>query len=251
MEGDLALACCTTACRFLVQAEARDQRTAQRCKKASCAWPNTSSPFARPPSTWGCSMKMGRTVAHVAAIRDDVGLIDLLTGQNRDHPSDKKGALTDINARCLESGWTPLHYAAAGGMVGACKALIKAGALLNIHAYIPGMVKDSADGKGPTPLELVKLHLARPSNPAPLTAALTAVEAELSEAVRRLDEIRSQREAERSNKEAKAKAEKQRLAAKEQTERELLERKQKQLKERQDRERQREEDDARKWLLLR
>ena len=189
----------------------------------------------------------GRSVVHVAAIRDDVAFIELLTGQHGDNPGDKKAALTDINARCLEAGWTPLHYAAATGMVGACKALVKAGALLNIHAYPPGAAKDAVDGKGPTPLELVKQQLGKASTPAPVTAALAAVEAELSEAVRRLDELRMQREAERSNKEAKARAEKQRLAAKEQTERELLERKQKQLRERQERDRLKAEEEAREW----
>jgi hypothetical protein len=194
----------------------------------------------------------GRTAVHVAAIKDDASLIELLTGLHKGDSSDRKGVMTDINARCLESGWTPLHYAAVNGMTGACKVLVKAGALLNIHAYIPGQPKDSSsDSKGPTPLELVRQRLRNPGNSPSYNGALLESEAELTQAVRKLEELRSQREAEKTTKDAKAKAEKQRLAAKEQSERELLERKQKQLKERQDREREKqreeEEETARKY----
>ena len=38
----------------------------------------------------------------------------------------------DLDATCLEKGWTPLMYAAAGGYVEAVLALLEAGSRVNL-----------------------------------------------------------------------------------------------------------------------
>lgn len=199
----------------------------------------------------------GRTVLHIAALFGDSTLIELLLEQKSEQ--EKKNQNIDINAKCLSQGWTPLHYAASNGAIPTVQLLIKIGALLNVHAYIYLGGKDS-DLKGPTPLELAKKKLEEikknpqsnsnnnhNNNNSNKVRNLEEVISELSAAVNRLEMIRQQREAEKSSKESKLKAEKQRLALKEQAERELLEKKQKQLKEKQEKERLKIEEEASKF----
>lgn len=189
----------------------------------------------------------GRTVLHLAALYGDLNLMELLVEQRSEQ--EKKSQIIDINVKCLNQGWTPLHYAASNGVITTVQLLIKLGAILNVHAYVYSNGKDS-EAKGPTPLELAKKNLEEIKNIPQQTNKIRNLEeviAELTKAVNRLEMIRQQREAEKSNKESKLKAEKQRLALKEQSERELLERKQKQLKEKQEKERLKSEEDASKF----
>jgi ankyrin repeat protein len=182
----------------------------------------------------------GRTMLHVAAIHGDVNMLSCII-EYRTDPEKKIQQPIDLNARCLSHGWTPLHYAAVNGKLNACQILIQAGVLLNIHAHSIGSSREN--DKGMTPLELVKHQLQEEKNQT-MKNSLQAVCNELTAAIDKLESNRLQRDIDKSQKEAKAKAEKQRLAQKEQTERELLERKQKQLREKQEKERQKEEEDA-------
>jgi hypothetical protein len=187
----------------------------------------------------------GRTVLHLAAMYGDAQLIEFLVEQRSE--LEKKNHTIDINCRCLNQGWTPLHYAAVSGVLNTVQLLVRLGAILNVHAFVysPSSGRDS-DSKGPTPLELAKRKL-RSSRHLPQQErhSFESVINELEKALNRLEVLRQQREAEKFNKESKLREEKQRLAAKEQTERELLERKQKQLKEKQEKERIKNEEDTR------
>lgn len=183
-----------------------------------------------------CLDEQGRTVMHIAALCGDIKIMNLML-EHREQ-GDKKTQIIDINARCVNLGWTPLHYAAGNGVTVTTKALIDAGAILNVHALsttVPGKkeaVVTSGD-KGPTPLQLVKLRL-QENYPSNVTRNLQSVESMLTEAVQRLEALKAQREAEKANKDAKLRAEKQKQAAKEQAEKELLEKKQRQLREKQE-----------------
>jgi hypothetical protein len=192
----------------------------------------------------------GRTVLHLAAMYGDAQLIEFLVEQRSE--LEKKNNTIDINCRCLNQGWTPLHYAAVSGVLSTVQLLVRLGAILNVHAFVysPSSSGKDSDSKGPTPLELAKKKF-RSSRHAPQHErhALESVIGELERALNRLEVLRQQREAEKSNKESKLREEKQRLAAKEQTERELLERKQKQLKEKQEKERIKNEEDTRRASL--
>lgn len=186
----------------------------------------------------------GRTMLHCAAIHNDFNLIQFMVDYRND-PEKKVHQPLDINARCLNNGWTPLHYAAVNGKINAVKALINAGALLNVHAYsVVNAPSSSKEGdKGLTPLELVKHHITLETTNSSLKSDLEEVRNELIAAIDKLESSRIQRDLDKSQKEQKLKAEKLRLAQKEQTEKELLERKQKQLKEKQDRERERQKEE--------
>lgn len=193
----------------------------------------------------------GRTVLHVAAMFGDSLLIEFLVEQRSEQ--EKKNQMIDINSRCLNQGWTPLHYAASYGVVNTVQLLIKLGAILNVHAFVysPSSTSKDSESKGPTPLELAKRKLKSSRNlPQKEVQSLEAVISELEKALNRLEAIRQQKEAEKSSKESKLREEKQRLAEKEQTERELLERKQKQLREKQEKERLKSEEEARNSILL-
>jgi hypothetical protein len=192
----------------------------------------------------------GRTVLHVAAMYGDAQLIEFLVEQRSEQ--EKKIHTIDINSRCLNQGWTPLHYAASYGVVATVQLLVKLGAILNVHAFVysPSSAAKDSDNKGPTPLELARKKIRSSRNlPQPEVRCLESVVSELEKALHRLEVLRQQREAEKCNKESKLKEEKQRLAEKEQTERELLERKQKQLREKQEKERIKNEEDTRRVAL--
>jgi flagellar biosynthesis GTPase FlhF len=188
----------------------------------------------------------GRTVLHVAAMYGDAHLIEFLVEQRSEQ--EKKIHTIDINSRCLNQGWTPLHYAANYGVIAVVQLLVRLGAILNVHAFVysPSSTAKDSDNKGPTPLELARKRMRLRNLPQAEFRSLESVVAELEKALHRLEALRQQREAEKSNKESKLKEEKQRLAEKEQTERELLERKQKQLREKQEKERIKNEEDTRR-----
>lgn len=189
----------------------------------------------------------GRTVLHVAAMFGDSSLIEFLVEQRSEQ--EKKNQMVDINSRCLNQGWTPLHYAANYGVINTVQLLVKLGAILNVHAFVysPSSTSKDSESKGPTPLELARRRLKSSRNLPPTEVqSLESVIAELEEALNRLELIRQQKEAEKFSKESKLREEKQRLAEKEQTERELLERKQKQLREKQEKERIKSEEESRK-----
>lgn len=188
----------------------------------------------------------GLAVTHVAAIHDDIALMTLLLEHNRgdsDSSKHQHQQVVDVNSRCLNFGFTPLHYAAGNAAIYCSQLLLKSGAILNIHSY--AFNKDSSDPQGPTPLEYARLRLAEvgPSSPPIVVKRFKAVIAVLEEAMAQLEVARLQRESEKSKKETKLNAERERQLAKEQTDRELLERKQRQLKEKQDK--LKEEEDAR------
>mmetsp|Transcript_13450 Transcript_13450/g.22055 ORF Transcript_13450/g.22055 Transcript_13450/m.22055 type:complete len:1327 (+) Transcript_13450:42-4022(+) len=191
----------------------------------------------------------GLAVTHLAAIHDDISLMKLLLEHNRgDHETSKKHQPVDINTRCLNFGYTPLHYAAGNAAINTTQLLLKSGALLNIHAYTTD--KNSSETKGPTPLEYTRLRFAelrKLSSPAVVKNFETII-ASLEEATAQLENARQLRENDKSRKESKLSAERERQLAKEQTDRELLERKQRQLKEKQDK--LREEEEARAAALL-
>lgn len=188
----------------------------------------------------------GTTILHLAAQYGDVDLISLLMDHRNDPERKSQMSTFDINCRCLNNGYTPLHYAGMKGQVGVCKVLINAGALLNVHAH---NTSGKENDKGFTPLELVK-HRIQSESDSTTKQLLNEVKGELNTAIDKLDSVRQQREQEKSQKDAKAKAEKLRLQQKEQAERELLERKQKQLKEKQERERLKQEEDQRNTLII-
>jgi hypothetical protein len=169
----------------------------------------------------------GRTALHLAAKKEDISMLKMLL-LARDENTEKRSQL-DINAKCTKSGWTPLHYAAGQGDVSAVRLLMEAGASLLVHAVT---------GKGATPLEVVKTRLQNANHfSATHIANLQQVAKELSEAVRNVEKIKLQKEAERLLKEEKLAVERKKLAEREEKERELLERKQKQLKGKQERDR--------------
>lgn len=169
----------------------------------------------------------GRTALHLAAKKEDISMLKMLL-LARDENAEKRSQL-DINAKCTKSGWTPLHYAAGQGDVSAVHLLMEAGASLLVHAIT---------GKGATPLEVVKTRLQNANHfSATHIANLQQVAKELSEAVRNVEKIKLQKEAERLLKEEKLAVERKKLAEREEKERELLERKQKQLKGKQERDR--------------
>lgn len=193
----------------------------------------------------------GCAVTHLAAIHDDISLMKLLLEHNRgENESSKKHQPVDINSRCLNFGFTPLHYAAGNASIHTCQLLLKSGALLNIHAYPTNKDNNnnnSSDTKGPTPLEHARHRLKELGSS--LTAAVVknfkAVIAALEKAMQQLENARILRENDKSRRESKLNAERERQAAKEQTDKELLERKQRQLKEKQDK--LKEEEEARKY----
>ena len=180
----------------------------------------------------------GRTALHLAAKKEDSHMLKLLLAA-REESVERKAQL-DINARCGKSGWTFLHYAAGQGDVSAVKLLIEAGAIVVVHALV---------GKAVTPLDLVKARL---QNAGHFSAAhisnLQQVAKELSEAVRNLEKVKAQKEAERLIKEEKAEVARKKLAEKEEKEKELLERKQRQLKDKQDRARELEDEFSKKSM---
>jgi hypothetical protein len=189
----------------------------------------------------------GLAVTHLAAYHDDIVLMRVLLEHNRgDNESfSKKHQPVDINSRCLNFGFTPLHYAAGNASIQTCQLLLKSGALLNIHAYTNH--KDSSETKGPTPLEYSRRRLQqlKSSSPPSVIKNFKIVITALEKAMAELESIRLLREHDRSKKESKLNAERERQSAKEQNEKELLERKQRQLKEKQDK--LKEEEEARKF----
>jgi hypothetical protein len=190
----------------------------------------------------------GCAVAHLAAIHDDISLMKLLLEHNRgENETSKKHQPVDINTRCLNFGYTPLHYAAGNAAINSTHLLLKSGALLNIHAYTNN--KNSTETKGPTPLEYARLRFSEVGSSASpdVVKNFKAVIAALEEAMAQLESARHLRENDKSKKESKLSAERERQLAKEQTDRELLERKQKQLKEKQDK--LREEEEAREYRI--
>lgn len=169
----------------------------------------------------------GRTALHLAAKKEDSSMIKLLLS-SREGNSERKLQL-DINARCGKSGWTPLHYAAGQGDLVSVRLLMEAGASLSVYA---------GTGKGAAPLEVVKTRLQNAGHfSASHIANLQLVAKELSEALRVLESVRAQKEAERIVKDEQLEVTRKKLAEREDKERELLERKQKQLKDKQDRDR--------------
>lgn len=171
----------------------------------------------------------GRGVLHVAAKKGDLNLAKAVLSVR-----DERRTEIDINGRCGKQGWTALHYAVQQADMAMCRLLVECGANMTMNGGL--------NGKGHTPLELVRAKLQNGSHLSPAyTAALQAVAKELSEAIRNAERIKLQKELERQEKEEKLLAEKQKQLEKEAKERELLLRKQKQLKEKQDRERQRDE----------
>ena len=180
----------------------------------------------------------GRTALHLAAKKEDSHMLKLLLAAREE--SAERRAQLDINARCGKSGWTFLHYAAGQGDVSAVKLLIEAGAIVVVHALV---------GKAVTPLDLVKTRLQNAGHfSAAHIANLQQVAKELSEAVRALEKVKAQKEAERLLKEEKVEEARKKLVEKEEKEKELLERKQRQLKEKQDRARELEEELGKKSM---
>ena len=179
----------------------------------------------------------GCTVSHLAAIHDDISLMTLLLEHNRgENETSKKHQPVDINTRCLNFGFTPLHYAAGNASIHCCQLLLKSGALLNIHAYSTNKDNNTSETKGPTPLEHARLRLKElsASSTTAVVKNFKAVIAALEKALAQLESARIARENDKSRRESKLIAERERQVAKEQTDKELLERKQRQLKEKQD-----------------
>ena len=188
------------------------------------------------PISLGVTDDDGRTALHLAAKKEDSHMLKLLLTA-REESAERKSQL-DINARCGKSGWTILHYAAGQGDVTSVRLLMEVGAAVVIHATV---------GKAVTPLDIVKTRLQNAGHfSATHIANLQQVARELSEAVRALEKIKAQKEAERLQKEELLEAARKKVAEREEKERELLERKQKQLKDKQDRAREMEEEIARK-----
>ena len=190
------------------------------------------------PLDLGITDDDGRTILHLAAKREDSAILKLFLLARDDSP--ERRTQLDINARCSKSGWTALHYAASQGNISSVRLLLEAGASLSVHAGI---------GKGATPLDVTKSRLQNAGHfSAAHIANLHLVSKELSDAIRAVEKVKQQKEAERLLKEEKLAAARKVLAEREERERELLERKQKQLKEKQERDRMRDDEENSKKL---
>jgi Ankyrin repeats (3 copies) len=190
------------------------------------------------PLDLGITDDDGRTILHLAAKREDSAILKLFLLARDDSP-ERRNQL-DINARCSKSGWTALHYAASQGNITSVRLLLEAGASLSVHAGI---------GKGATPLDVTKSRLQNAGHfSAAHIANLHLVSKEISDAIRAVEKVKQQKEAERLLKEEKLAAARKVLAEREERERELLERKQKQLKEKQERDRMRDDEENSKKL---
>lgn len=190
------------------------------------------------PLDLGITDDDGRTILHLAAKREDSAILKLFLLARDDSP--ERRTQLDINARCSKSGWTALHYAASQGNITSVRLLLEAGASLSVHAGI---------GKGATPLDVTKSRLQNAGHfSAAHIANLHLVSKEISDAIRAVEKVKQQKEAERLLKEEKLAAARKVLAEREERERELLERKQKQLKEKQERDRMRDDEENSKKL---
>lgn len=180
----------------------------------------------------------GRMPLHVAVRNGDVPLLKLLLAVKDDRRPERRADF-DLNARCTKQGYTALHYAVQQADLPIIRLLMEAGIQLSLNAGL--------NGKGPTPLEMVKNKLQNGSQlNSSQTSLLQSIAREISEAIRQIERLRLQKEAERFEKEAKLEEEKRKQQEKDAKERELLERKQRQLKEKQERDKKREEEEAKR-----
>lgn len=175
----------------------------------------------------------GCNVLHIAARVGRLPFVNTII-ENRSETQEKRNQL-DLNARCLQKGYTALHYAAESGHYDVCEKLVDIGVLLNVHAsYSKNKLEEASNMKGPTPLELVKTKLELSTLSQSERQNYERISEKIESILAKLEKAKQAREQERLAKEAKQKAEKEAQLLKEQKERELMERKQKQLREKQE-----------------
>lgn len=117
-----------------------------------------------------------------------------------------------LNERCLEKGWTPLHYAAAEGSPSGVATLLSAGASVNVQgAVITDIASNGGGGlagtgggndeaESGTALQLTRALLSKESA-GPRKKGLQEVARQLSAAMAALERAKEQRE--RKEREAK------------------------------------------------
>lgn len=178
----------------------------------------------------------GRNVLHLSSKVGDIKFVDVILNV-RGESHERRNQL-DLNAHCLNLGYTALHYATEGGRFEVCSRLIDSGVLLNIHAtYIAGISGTTGDGsdiKGPTPLDLANLKVIENGLSDSKKEEYRNIIEKLTKSLAKIESARIAKEKERVAKEAKLKADKEAQLLKEQEEKELADRKQRQLREKQE-----------------
>ncbi|KAG7366919.1 ankyrin repeat domain protein [Nitzschia inconspicua] len=104
-------------------------------------------------------LRTGRTAFHTACFYGDSQFVDLVLNTTQAHETENGKVLIPdeyFNAPCVESGWTPLHYAATSCSMDVMETLLKRGCGFDVPTDATHTWK-KCDGKGVTPRELVEL----------------------------------------------------------------------------------------------
>ncbi|KAG7352870.1 ankyrin repeat domain protein [Nitzschia inconspicua] len=104
-------------------------------------------------------LRTGRTAFHTACFYGDSQFVDLVLNTMQAHETENGKVLIPdeyFNAPCVESGWTPLHYAATSCSMDVMETLLKRGCGFDVLTDATHTWK-KCDGKGVTPRELVEL----------------------------------------------------------------------------------------------
>eukprot|EP00559_Dactyliosolen_fragilissimus_P005255 CAMPEP_0184861856 /NCGR_PEP_ID=MMETSP0580-20130426/6444_1 /TAXON_ID=1118495 /ORGANISM="Dactyliosolen fragilissimus" /LENGTH=1788 /DNA_ID=CAMNT_0027359503 /DNA_START=40 /DNA_END=5403 /DNA_ORIENTATION=+ len=119
--------------------------------------------------------KNGRSAVHVASFAGDVNFVRLVVEQKRQiekdcndndyHNKFKAGnesrdmnnvAANCLDAQCRDAGWTPLHFAVAGGWIDVAEVLMAGGCNIQTKSN-PALTSYISNGKGLTPRELAEV----------------------------------------------------------------------------------------------